>query len=695
MNEALFSLDIGTRTVVGVVSVQLDNHYEVIDYEIMNHPDRAMFDGQIHDIQKVTEVVTQVKDILERRTGYEFKNVAIAAAGRALKTVKVSVERTLDIGQTITQELINNVEMEGIQKAQSQIEVDKRTGESNYYCVGYNVSNYYIDGNLNINPKDHRGNELKIELIATFLPHIVVDSLYTVVDRAGLEVMNLTLEPIAAINVAIPPSLRLLNLALVDVGAGTSDIAITKEGTVISFGMVAAAGDKFTEELAKLYLLDFNQAENLKIKLKDADEHTFTDVIGMTHTKTTTEIVTSLKSKMIEVTELIAKQVLEFNEKVPSAVFCIGGGCQIPGFTDLLAAELELPVERVVIKPVESLEKIEFKTKPLKGPEFITPLGIGVTALKEKENDFLQILVNEKSIRLFNSKQLSVSDALILVGYSARALLPERGDSLAYTLNNKSRILRGGYGEAARIYVNGSIASLDHKLKNKDSIHVEPGVKGNSAKLVLKDLVSFNEFLFNDEKLRSKLNIKVNDLEMSLDYDIQSGDEISYMEIMTIGDLLKFKGIDLDRVEAYVNGEKVNHDRYIQANDIIRTRIVSKNVLDELTMDIYDIIDEIDTDLEVEDFSDDNFVYEVETAKDIETKEEVYYDYTFIVNGKSIVVNNINRKMVFVDIFEFIDFDISKPKGILELKLNGNKANYTDILKTGDLINIAWRQSKG
>ena len=682
MNEFLFSLDIGTRTVVGVVSILEGDQYRIVDYEIKGHPDRAMYDGQIHDIQKVVEVVRSVKETLEDRNNTTFKNVAIAAAGRALKTERIAVERELDAGQTITQELINNIEMEAIQTAQGQIEVDKKTGESRYYCVGYNVCNYYIDGLININPKDHRGNNLKEELIVTFLPHIVVDSLYTVVDRVGLEVLNMTLEPIAAINVAIPHKLRLLNLALVDVGAGTSDIAITKEGTVISFGMVASAGDHFTEEIAKQFLLDFDQAEKLKVSLNHLDVHSFTDIIGMSHEKTTEEIVAPIKHVMIQTAEMVAKQILEFNEKSPSAVFCIGGGCQIPGFTDLLAAELELPKERVVIKPVETLEKITFDGESLKGPEFITPLGIGVTAIKEKENDFLQIMVNEKSVRLFNSKILTVSDALILVGYHARALLPERGQSLAYTLNNKSRVLKGGYGTPSRIFVNGSLASLDYKIRNKDVIHVETGVKGLDAKMSLSDLVQPFEFIFNDERINSKHNIRVNDLHCDLDYSIQSGDEITFEEMRTLHDLMLFRGIDTVQVEMYVNGEVATGDRLLQSDDIVRTRI--KDEMPSIT----DLIsEEVIQDIEVDDV-----IIEEEVEKPVVIES---FDYDLIVNGKSVSIKDINRKMVFVDVFEYIDFDISKPQGILELTLNGLKANYRELLKSGDIIEIYWRQMKG
>ncbi len=74
----------------------------------------------------------------------------------------------------------------------------------------------------------------------------------------------LTLEPIAAINVLVPPSMRRLNVALVDIGAGTSDIAITNHNTVVSYGMVPVAGDEITEALSNHYLLDFPVAEQAK-----------------------------------------------------------------------------------------------------------------------------------------------------------------------------------------------------------------------------------------------------------------------------------------------------------------------------------------------------------------------------------------------------------------------------------------------
>jgi len=673
-NNFLFSLDIGTRNVVGTLAVQEGKTYKIFDHEIIEHPERAMYDGQIHDIDKVVDVVEEVKSKLEERNGVTLTQVAIAAAGRALKTKKVAIERELDVNDVITKEMMDSVEMEAIQNAQAEIEKTMQKGEQKYYCVGYTVINYYLDGSMILNPKDHRGSLIKIELIATFLPHIVVDSLYTVVDRVGLEVVNLTLEPIAAINVAIPQNLRLLNLALVDVGAGTSDIAITKDGTIVSYAMVSAAGDRVTETLAKEFLLDFDSAEKLKVQLNKQEEHTFFDVIGIPHTLKTEEIMQKIEPTIKEITQLIGEKIVEYNEKAPSAIFCIGGGCQIPGFTEQLGSHIDLQKERIVIKSTDMLDNIEFTADPLVGPEYITPIGIGVTAVKEKENDFLQVSVDNKPIRLFNSKKLSVSDALILIGYNARKLLAERGESLKLIINGVEKEIKGGYGEPARIFINGAPSSLDSKLKNKDSIHVEPAVPGSKAEIYLRELVGkHRKITFNHDEIEIVYDILVNDNRVEENYKLDSGDIITYSEFKDLNQLLDGHQMEKNSYEILVNGKYKELDYSICSGDIIRAREKVNHLVD-FPEDHYDVEE----------------MPEINKEPEQKKSVERIYNYSFTVNEKPVSISTV-REMVFVDIFDHIDFDISKAKGILALQLNGSRARFTDHLKTGDVIKISWK----
>lgn len=108
--------------------------------------------------------------------------------------------------------------------------------------------------------------------------------------RAGLHVLNLTLEPIAAINVAIPESFRMLNLALVDVGAGTSDICVTKDGSIVAYGMIPYAGDEITELLVQHYLVDFNTAEHIKIASGEMGPIEYKDIMCISHTVNPEEV---------------------------------------------------------------------------------------------------------------------------------------------------------------------------------------------------------------------------------------------------------------------------------------------------------------------------------------------------------------------------------------------------------------------
>ncbi len=681
----LYALDIGTRSVVGTIAKKEGDDYVVVDYEIMAHPDRAMLDGQIHDIAKVTEVVRHVTNQLEQRNGYKLERAAIAAAGRALKTERASVERELDFTKEIKKTFTDSIEMEAIQQAQ-KILVDEHQVQANYYCVGYSVLNYYLDQSLILNPIGHRGSNIKVEIIATFLPHIVVDSLYSVIHKAGLEVMNLTLEPIAAINVAIPTNLRLLNLALVDVGAGTSDIAISKDGTVTSYGMVSLAGDEITEKLAQTYLLDFNKAESLKIGLATNDQNTFTDVLGMSHEKSTDEIMSHLTETIDHISTEVAEHILQLNKKPPSAVFCIGGGSQIPGFTEALSRSLGLPKERVVIKSCDALEKVKFNKEPLVGPEFITPIGIGITAFEEREHDFIQVNVNDSALRLFNSKQLQVSDALILAGFNARSLIAERGPSLTVSVNDLPKVIKGDYGEPAKIFINGVLSSLDSKINHKDQINVISASKGVVRVVKLEEIVNFDAAItLNGESIKIIDAVRVNGSYRTGEYTLCEGDIIETVGIDTIEKLAKQTELDIRRVVFSKGDQNLDLKYVLQSGDQIDFKVVERFDY-EIEADIIESTDAFE-DVIVEG-------QEVLTNEDIllgRNEEHSQEAIQVTVNGEPIWISQQNKEMVFVDIFDHIDFDITRAKGILVLKLNGERARYTDILKHGDIIDINWR----
>ena len=202
--QLVFGLDIGTRSIVGTVGYLNGGKFHVLAQRSKEHETRAMLDGQIHDIGKVGETISQVKEQLEADLGRELTEVCIAAAGRVLRTVTTYVEHSFESDREITQEDVYSLCTMGVEKAYEEFQNSNTDTDMKFYCVGYTAMRYYMNGYQMGNLEGHKAKNIAVDLIATFLPDDVVDGLYKAVELAGLHVANLTLEPIAAIQVAIP-----------------------------------------------------------------------------------------------------------------------------------------------------------------------------------------------------------------------------------------------------------------------------------------------------------------------------------------------------------------------------------------------------------------------------------------------------------------------------------------------------------
>lgn len=648
-NEVIFSLDIGTRSVIGIVGKYINGKFEILASEIKEHDKRNMYDGQIHDINGVVNICKAVKESLEEKLDIKLTKAAIAAAGRALKTQRIKIDRDFDISMEIDVRTIESLEMEAIQKAQEMID---KTNENDmkYYCVGYTISNYFLDGSFIDNLEGHRGNSVGVDVLATFLPHVVVDSLYTVMNRIGLDVMNMTLEPIAAINVAIKKNLRLLNLALIDIGAGTSDIAITKDGAITAYAMASIAGDEITEEIAKKYLLDFDTAEELKIKLTKQQTQKFTDIVGIEQELGSEQILDNIEESIVKLAREISDKILEYNQKPPSAVFLIGGGSQIPRLAGFIAEFLQMPPERVVMRSSDIIQDIEELNDDLIGPSFITPIGIAITAGLTRDKDFLEVIVNDEKIKLFNSKKMKVSDALILIGYNPRKLIPQKGEDFRYYVNGKLCIAKSGFGEPAKVYVNDKPSNLDYSLKNGDIIKVTAATQGETAKVYLYDCININKKVNVNGKDISLIKvIKVNDNITRENVLLRDDDNITTEEIKFVFELLDSMELDKNSCVTYSNGVEVEKDGLLKENDVL-------------------LIGEV-------------------MPKEQNNNNCLYA----IINGEEMKLEHNKEYLVFIDIFNYIDIDLSKPKGKLILNVNGVKADYYQRLFNGDNIEAFWK----
>lgn len=588
----VYGLDIGTRSIVGTVGYRQKDRFVVVAQQSIEHESRAMIDGQIHDINTVSETIREVTDILEARIKQPLKQVCIAAAGRVLKTVTVHVDMDLEGEKTISKEDIFALDSLGIEKAYETFSKSDDFDENmKFYCVGYSVMHYFMNGYPMNQLENHKAKEISADLIATFLPDDVVDGLYKSVELAGLEVANLTLEPIAAIELAIPEMYRMLNIALIDVGAGTSDISITKDGSIIAYGMLPIAGDCLTEDIARHCLVDFKTAETIKRGITEQDYVEYKDIMGIPQKITKDEVLSVISDNLENMSRLAAEKIKELNGNKPvSAVFVVGGGGKIDTYTDRVAKHLGIAPERCAVRGEEVMTKVEFMEKDVvKDSLLVTPIGICLN-FYEQSNNFIFVNFNEKRIKLYDNNRLAIVDAAILAEFPNEDLFPKRGESLNFTLNGQAMSLRGKRGESATVWLNGEEADIHASIRSNDIIRVVPSTAGEKASMVVSKLPGYNGNLtikFEESEMILPKLASVNGKLQSAYYQIQDGDVVELMDYYTVLQIAEFMDVSAESIKSvWVNHEKAGLDTKVYHNFSVSFEMKNASDVDvELDLD--------------------------------------------------------------------------------------------------------------
>lgn len=700
--QLVFGLDIGTRSIVGTVGYKEGDRFIVVSQKMKEHETRAMIDGQIHDIQAVGETIRDVKEQLEKAVGRKLSDVCIAAAGRVLCTVTTHVEYPYGSDKEIDQEDVYALVSAGVEQAYAEFIEEQKDQEVKFYCVGHSVVRYYLNGYPMGNLEGHKARTIGVDLIATFLPEDVVDGLYKAVEIAGLNVASMTLEPIAAIQVAIPDRFRMLNIALIDVGAGTSDISITNDGCILAYGMIPIAGDALTEAIARHCLVDFGTAEKIKRDAGLAEEVTFEDIMFLPQTMKSRDVLAVAQPVIKDMARQVAEKIKELNGgKSVSAVFVVGGGGKIPGYTEAIAEELQIAKERVALRGEEVMQQIIFEEEIKKDSLLVTPIGICLN-FYEQTNNFIFVSFNDKKVKIYDNNKLTVADAAMQAGFPNDGLFPKRGKALEFKVNGKSRISRGEAGEAAIILINGEPAGIYSTIHANDIIRVIESTAGSAGKVTIGELPEASDSFMvnvNGQKVQLPKFASVNGQLQSNYYEICEDDEIEMLNYYTVKQLTEFMDVILDtNTNLYVNNQLADMNTAVYENFTVTWAL--KGEEEEVT---YESLSDDDAEEQqeipvisseekpVEETKQEEKAEEKETDEAEQSKPAEKRQIMVVVNRTPIRLSG-KANYVFVDVFDNIDFDLTRPKGkSIVTTLNGRAAQYMEEIFDGDIIEIYWQ----
>ncbi len=376
----LVALDIGTENVKALIGRIAEEEVEIIGVGRAHQGLQDMQAGAIADIASVTANCNKALAEAEKQAGVSARAVVIGIAGELVKGITVSVrlqrkdaKKALDIDEV--ERIVALVQNRALERAKQQIADELGGKEIEVQLVNSALVRMEIDGYEVTNPVGFQGKEVLVQLYTAFAPMIHIGALEQVATQLDMDLLAVAAEPFAVARSVIGDADdSTMSAVLMDVGGGTTDIAVLNEGGVQGTQMFGIGGRAFTKSIVRDIEVGFLEAEKLKLGISDG-----------TAPRQLTERIEKALTKTVKVWRSGVELALgEYNtlEHLPHHILLCGGGASL----ELLVNELEssdwyrrLPFARKpsihFIKP-EAVVGITDTTDSLHDHTFVTAMGL-------------------------------------------------------------------------------------------------------------------------------------------------------------------------------------------------------------------------------------------------------------------------------------------------------------------------------
>ncbi len=380
-DDVLLSLDIGTEFVKAVIARQKkDNTLEIIGVGRAHQDPANMHAGAIADIGAVVGVCEKALSDAEKQAGVTCKLVSVGIAGELVKGNTTTVHYRRKNGNRPLSEqemslIIKRVQDKTGEIARKEVALETNNPDIEVRLINSAIVSLVIDGYKVANPIGFKGSDLTIQFYTAFAPLVHISAIEKVCAELSLDLLSVAVEPFAVCRACLgdDPDSN-LSAIVMDIGGGTTDIAIVDDGGVDGTKMFGIGGRSFTHQIAEALGVDYDTAEFFKLN-PESDELP----------AQAKERMEATIAKNIEVwlggVELALSE-FDLLEVLPQKVLLCGGGAGLMQIQEALATSdwyEELPFNRrPVIHIVESedIPGMENKTDVELDHSFITALGL-------------------------------------------------------------------------------------------------------------------------------------------------------------------------------------------------------------------------------------------------------------------------------------------------------------------------------
>ena len=403
-NKIAVGLDIGTTKIVAMMGVK--NEYNKLDIVgIGKSKSRGVHRGVVNNITQTIQSIHSAVNEAEALSGKKINNVVVGIAGQHIR----SLQHSDYITRTNPEEVIDEADLERLKNQVFKLVM--LPGEEIIHVL---PQEYKVDGQAEIKePKGMYGGRLE----ANF--HVVVGQVSSIrnimrcVKSAGIDFGGITLEPIASSDSVLSIEEKEAGVALIDIGGGTTDLAIFKDDIIRHTAVIPFGGNIITEDIKEGCSIIEKHAEQLKIKFGSAwpgenKENEIVSIPGLIG-REPKEISLKNLSKIIharvqEIIQQVYSEIKNYGHEHPkkkliAGIVLTGGGSQLRHLKQLV--EYITGMDTRIGYPNEHLAGDTDKMTA--SPQYSTAVGLVMNAIEKQEN---QIHESEKNSNHENKKNI-------------------------------------------------------------------------------------------------------------------------------------------------------------------------------------------------------------------------------------------------------------------------------------------------
>ncbi|MGD0861940.1 MAG: cell division FtsA domain-containing protein [Candidatus Limnocylindrales bacterium] len=343
-----------------------------------------MQSGTVTDINAVVDNCSTALQEAEEMAGFRPTQCVIGIAGELVKgfTTARSHERKradVPITEVELQRMIDGVQRDALREAERSITWETGLPQVDVRLVHAAVTGAQIDGYPVTNPVGFQGRHVKVSIFNAFAPLVHLGALQSVAGQLDLELLEIVAEPYAVARVLASEQVRQSGALFIDIGGGTTDVALVRHGGIEGTRMFALGGRAFTKSIADSLDLPFPRAEEVKVD--------YSRGVPVEHRAEVARIVADDVAIWSAGVELVLEELAE-GDLLPGRVYMCGGGSHLPEIGAVLRDEKfwrHLPFSRppeVLVMSPEQIDRIHDGTHLLVDQADVTPLGLAYQAIE-------------------------------------------------------------------------------------------------------------------------------------------------------------------------------------------------------------------------------------------------------------------------------------------------------------------------